>query len=86
MAKMYLGGCSGIEKPVDMNGIEIKVGDKLSWDYGDDDTNGNKPDEWMVRPIFIVKNHTSGKGLFAQGIHKELYLHDFRFKYCQIKK
>lgn len=80
--KVYLNGCSGIEKPVDMHGNEISIGDKLSWDYGCPYYK-DKIVPWMKEPIFIVKAHRNGKGLCAEGINKELYLHDFRFKYCE---
>lgn len=81
--KIYLGGCKGIKNPTDLNGDVISVGDRLSWDYASRD---KEPDNWMLKPIFIVKNHKSGKGLFAEGINKELYLHDFRFEFCEIIK
>ena len=38
----------------------------------------------MLTPIFIVKEHSLGDGLCAVGINKDLYLHDFRFKCCEI--
>ncbi len=79
--KMYFMGCSGIKNPVDMEGKSISVGDRLSWDYSD---LGEDPVPWMLKPIFIVAEHKSGKGLCAIGIDKDLYLHDFRFQYCRI--
>jgi hypothetical protein len=78
--KMYLGGCSGIKKPVDLNGVEVNIGDRLSYDYGD----SQEIKDWMKEPIFIVEEHKSGKGLCARGINQKLFLHDFRFKYCEI--
>jgi hypothetical protein len=77
--KVYFRGCSGIEKPVDFNGKEIKPGDHLTWDFHDD----IEVSDWMIKPIFVVEKHVSGKGLCARGIHEKLYLHDFRFKYCE---
>ena len=81
----YLGGSSGIETPLDFIGNEIKVGDNLSWDMHDKFTteNGGIKD-WMNKPIFNVKKMESG--FFAEGINEDLYLHDFRFKYCEIMK
>ena len=77
--QVYFSGCSGIEKPIDINGTPIKKGDQLTWDYGDSE----EINDWMLEPIFIVESHESG-GLCAKGIHKDLYLHDFRFEYCKI--
>lgn len=74
----YLGGCSGVEKPVDINGDAINEGDKLTWDYGDSD----EVKDWMLKPIFVVEAHKSG-GLCARGIERDLYLHDFRFKHTR---
>jgi hypothetical protein len=86
MIEIHLGGCKGIQDPKDMHGSTINVGDNLSWDYGCDyyqsDPDRIKP--WMKEAIFIVKEHESGKGLCATGINKDLYLHDFRFKFCEI--
>ena len=79
--KMYIKGGKGIESPTDADGKKIEVGDKLSWDYVD----GNKqPMEWMLRPIFEVKFNKEKGFYFAAGIEKDLYLHDFRFKYTRI--
>jgi len=83
MIKAYFNGCKGIQNPLDKNGKVIKVGDKLSWDYGDERKKSDIKD-WMLKPIFKVENHKSGKGLCAKGIDENLYLHDFRFKYCEI--
>jgi len=83
MVKAYIRGGQWIKNPVDALGNEIKAGDTLTWDFHDN----FKPDEvkeWMRRKIFIVQEHSSGKGLCAKGIDKDLYLHDFRFKYCEI--
>jgi len=82
--KIYLGGCSGIDKPVDANGKEITEGCNLTWDFHDEYHQEKGVDDWMKKPIFVVKKHLSGKGLCAVGIDKNLYLHDFRFKYCEV--
>lgn len=81
---MYLGGGAGIIKPTDANGVEIKVGDKLTCDFHDDYYKECEVEDWMREAVFIVEDHPSGKCLCGRGIHKELYLHDFRFKYCEI--
>lgn len=81
---MYLGGGKGIEKPLDANGNEIKVGDKLTWDFHDECHEENHIKDWMRKPIFVVEEHPSGKCLCGRGIEKKLYLHDFRFRYCEI--
>lgn len=83
MVKAYLNGCKGIKNPLDMNGDEIKAGDQLTWDFGDPHYASAPIPDWMRKPIFVVKEHKSGKGLCATGIYEELYLHDFRFKYCE---
>lgn len=82
--KAHFMGCSGIENPVDANGKEIKAGDKLTWDFHDDYYKETRIEDWMKKPIFLVEQHKSGNGLCATGIEKELYLHDFRFKYCEV--
>lgn len=84
--KMYFAGCSGIAAPVDAHNNLIKVGDKLSWNFHEDYYKPEDVDDWMRKAIFIVEEHPSGDGLCAKGIHKELYLHDFKFKYCEIVK
>jgi len=84
--KVYFKGCSLIEKPVDFHGKEIKVGDKLTWDFHCqhyEKEGGFYFKEWMKTPIFLVKEHTSG-GFFGEGMFNELYLHDFRFALCEI--
>ena len=43
---MYLGG-AGIIKPTDANGVEIKVGDKLTWDFHDDYYKECEVEDWM---------------------------------------
>lgn len=82
--EIYINGCSGIISPVDMHGNQIKAGDKLSWDFGDPYYQKNGVEEWMKKAIFVVVPHESGSGLCAVGIEKKLYLHDFRFKYCEL--
>lgn len=77
--KVYLGGCSGIKTPVDGNGHKIKDGDLLTWDFLDSD---DTPRSWMTEPVYRVQRHKSG-GFCAVGIHKSLYLHDFRFKFTK---
>tara|TARA_R110000850_G_scaffold225263_1_gene350598 strand:+ start:209 stop:454 length:246 start_codon:yes stop_codon:yes gene_type:complete len=77
--KAYFKGCSGIKNPVDFKGHEIKVGDQLSYDYRD----CADIKAWMKKPAYKVQEHKSG-GLFATGMNNELYLHDFRFEYCEI--
>ena len=80
--KVFLGGGSGIESPVDIDGNPIELGDVLSWNYGD----SSNPKDWMYQPYFTVELHKSGKCWFGQGIDKEkrFYLHDFEFKNCKI--
>jgi len=82
--KAYIYGCEGIKNPVDANGKEIHEGDRLTWDFHDDFYKTNGVKEWMKQPIFVVKKDRSGLGLCAVGINKNLYLHDFRFKYCEV--
>lgn len=77
-------GCKGIEKPVDANGEYIKEGDLLTWDFHDEYYKKSGIEDWMRKPIFKVEKHKSGKGLCAKGINKDLYLHDFRFVFCEI--
>ena len=81
--RIYIGGCSGIKNPVDANGKQITVGSKLTWNFHDDYYKGKPVADWMKKPIFIVKEHDSGEGLCAVGIDKDLYLHDFKFEYCE---
>lgn len=82
--RLYFGGCKGIKHPRDANGRLIKVGDKLSWDFHERLANGDSVEEWMRDAIFVVEEHRSGNGLCARGIHKGLYLHDFRFRHCEV--
>ena len=97
MIKTYFKGDSGIKNPLDINGEEIKEGDKLTTDYGD-------YEKYMPNPIaeyrkheafYLVKVNDRG-GFFAEsidlckgflkGVDKDNYffLHDFRFKQCKI--
>lgn len=84
--KAYFRGGKGIENPVDFHGTEIQVGDKLSWDFHDDYYEKNGVEDWMKKDIFIVQKNEEKGFFFATGIYKELYLHDFRFKHCEIIK
>lgn len=92
---MYLKGGKGIEKPVDFDGTEIKEGDTLTYDgfdpYFDENYyKKNHPSwsremiyQWKHKPVYRVKYNPKGF-FFAEGIEKNLYLHDFRFKYTKI--
>ena len=82
--KMYFNGTSGIKKPVDFDGNEIGVGDTLTFDYLTENVTPEKTARYKDKEVFVVKEHHSGKGLFAEGIKLNLYLHDFRFKFCRI--
>jgi len=84
--KMYLNGTSGIVKPCDFDGNEIKVGDILTYDYLSPYFDDQDTTHYINKPVYIVQEHKSGKGLCAVGISQKLYLHDFRFKYCKIIK
>ena len=81
--KLYLNGTSGIEKPCDFDGNEIKVGDILTYDYLSPNFADRDMSHYENKPVFVVKAHKTGNGLCAKGIDQELYLHDFRFKYCK---
>lgn len=80
--KVHLKGCSGIQAPADRHGVPITVGDRLSWDFGDAPP-GTKVEDWMKEAVFVVEEHPSGRGLCAVGIKAQLYLHDFRFRFCE---
>lgn len=82
--KIYLGGGAGIKNPKDALGNPINIGDKLSWDFHAPHYKEKGVKDWMRKAIFVVEQHQSGKCLCAKGIHKPLYLHDFRFEYCEI--
>jgi hypothetical protein len=81
--KVYLSGTSEIKSPVDFDGNEITEGDTLTFDYLDPFFEKKDTSGCVDKPIYKVMMHKSGKGLYAQGINDELYLHDFRFKYCR---
>lgn len=72
-----------MQAPVDLHGNPVKIGDKLSWDFGDPFYQEHGVQAWMKEPVFVVEQHANGKGLCAVGINKHLYLHDFRFKFCE---
>ena len=82
--EFYIGGCSGIKNPVDAKGKQITEGCKLTWDFHDSHYQKGGVKDWMREPVFEVKRHKSGEGLCAVGINKDFYLHDFRFKYCEV--
>jgi hypothetical protein len=81
--KVYLGGTSEIRTPVDFDGNEIREGDTLTFDYLDPFFEKDDMSGYVDKPIYKVMMHKSGKGLYAEGIDSELYLHDFRFEYCR---
>lgn len=90
MIKMYFKGSSGIEKPVDVDGKEIREGDILTFEwFGTESTVLSKMpekerEEYMHRPVIKVKRHPN-EGLFGESIDPDnyLYMHDFRFKYTK---
>lgn len=84
--KIYLNGTSGIKKPVDHDGNEIQCGDFLTYDYLDPFFQDRDMSEHENKPVYEVKKHKSGLGFFGSGLKSELYIHDFRFKYCRIIK
>jgi len=82
--KMYFKGGSGIKEPKDLNGTEIKEGDKLTFDWFDceDPVNDMRRkftnmSEWTEKqisdrihqPTFNVKRNKKGI-LFGEGIEK----------------
>jgi hypothetical protein len=90
--KIYFKGCSGIEKPVDVDGKEIVAGSILTFDWFEkvDYERSHEPsEEEKQKPFYRVKKHESGKGLFAESIQvnktlrSRFYLHDFRFKFTK---
>jgi len=83
---MYLRGTSGIKNPVDFDGNEINVGDELTFDYLDPFFEKDEMSGYIDKPMYKVKMHASGDGMFADGINQKLYLHDFRFEFCKIIK
>ena len=86
--KMYFKGCSGIQDPVDVDGKSIVAGSILTSDWFEEvdyDRSSWEPSESeKMKPIYRVKKHESGEGLFAEGMNgSRLYLHDFRFKFTK---
>ena len=93
--KVYFKGGYGIENPIDYNGNPIKEGDILTSDCFDDFFNQefykkNYPD-WTDEDIKVMKHSPTykvkwnPKGFFyGVGIERNLYLHDFRFKFTKI--
>ena len=84
--KIYMNGTSGIKDPVDFDGNKIKAGDELTYDYLDPFFGDRDMSNYAGVATYKVKHHESGGGLYAVGINKKLYLHDFRFKYCKVVK
>lgn len=92
--KMHFMGGIGIKPPLDFEGVEIKEGDILTFDYFDpfysDDYFQKYHPDWTPafieerkhKPTFVVRYNPKGH-FFAEGIHQNLYLHDFRFKYTK---
>ena len=90
--KMYFKGGSGIEKPIDLNGREIKEGDILTFDWFDCQNPINdmrrkftNMEEWTEKqisdrihqPTFNVKRNKKGV-LFGEGIEKPKHRHNGR--------
>lgn len=65
----------------DKNNKDIYDGDILNWDY----SGTTEYNDWMNKPHYIV-TFEDGYRLCGKGIDKEkkLYLHAFRFKYCEV--
>jgi hypothetical protein len=91
--KMYFGGDSGIEKPIDLKGNLIYEGDILTRDYGDYERIGLKVGENYEKEPFYKVKVNENLGFYAESINpvggtildgdkKYFYLHDFRFKFC----
>ena len=77
MIEIFFGNTKDKTECFDSNGIKIKKGDILTYDY----TDNNKIKDWMKEPCYIVKYE---EGFFAEGINQKLFLHSFRFKYTEI--
>lgn len=72
---------------VDAMGVEIKIGDKLTWGFHDEFYEKEGVEDWMKEPIFIVEHISeSRKGLCGRGISKPLFLNAAKFQYCEIIK
>lgn len=96
--KMYFKGGSGIEKPLDFNGDEIKVGDILTHSYFHENIDeffakhypnmtSEEIHDTKHRPSVGVK--WNDKGFFyAENIDgvSPSYMHDFMFKETKICK
>lgn len=92
--KMYFKGGKGILNPTDFNGDEIKSGNILTGDYFDpffDEKyykthfpkwSKEEIEEHKHKPLYIVKYNDKGF-FYGEGIDKELYMHDFRFKFTK---
>lgn len=83
--KIFFKGGEGIINPVDMEESPIKEGDILSFDYGDYESYMGEPypEHRKSIPIYEVRLDRSTGLLFGSGLYSDLYLHDFRFKYCK---
>lgn len=88
--KCYFKGGSGIQSPVDVNGMPINEGDILThcWFDGSDHEWINRTEEekqnLFHKPSVIVKRHEKGY-LYGEDLdtRTNLYMHDFRFKYTK---
>lgn len=95
--KFYFKGGSEIKEPVDYDGNLISVGDIITTDYLDPffssdvfighskfDVAGDFIAKYEGKGCYEVKLTDDGKSLYGCGIGSDLYLHDFRFKYCRV--
>lgn len=82
--EIYFMGTSGIECPKGFDGNNIDIGDKLTFDYLDPCFKDDDMTSYVDKPVYIVKEDSGGDGLYGEGIYEDLYLHDFRFKYCRV--
>lgn len=85
--KVYFKGCTGIKNPVDVDGKLIKEGDILTYNWWyEQEMIGKETEKKHLEPYAVVKKHSSGKGLFGEGLKpigitgRLAYLHDYRFK------